>query len=312
MAGKFQANGSGGGSVSWTCSRFSERLLLMSMNAECISFIGDCFPSAERDWRLMIQVAVACMDRNHVLENEAQSVKNTIIIPAYNEEKGLPVVLDKIFKTIDDSFEVLVVDDGSTDNTVRLAQQFPYRIVSHISNGGKGEAMMTGIREARGENVIFIDADGTYPAETISDIAAYLTEYDYVVASRCRGKQNMPVFNRIGNAIFSSSIRYLFGFKADDPLTGMYGLRKNLLKNMDLESRGFGIEAEISIKAGVMGLRVKELQIEYGERIGEAKLDGLRDGFRIGCTIIKYLPYIARRFLTQRRLDSLRQLDRYL
>jgi hypothetical protein len=64
---------------------------------------------------------------------------------------------------------------------------------------------------------------------------------------------------------------------------------------MDLRSRGFGIEAEISIKASSMGLSTKDIPIAYGERIGEAKLNGLKDGYKIACTIIGHLPYVGRR-----------------
>lgn len=228
-------------------------------------------------------------------------VETTIIIPAYNEEKGLPIVLRKILNLIDASYEVLVVDDGSTDQTARVARKFPCRLISHGVNFGKGKAMMTGIREARGSKVIFIDADDTYPPETILDIAAALDDYDYVVASRSNGQRNIPAFNRIGNAIFRNSIRYFYGFTGYDPLTGLYGLKKEHLEKMDLNSRGFGIEAEIAIKAGTMGLKIKDIPIVYGERIGEAKLNGLKDGYRIACTIARHLPYIMKRLRRKRK-----------
>jgi len=113
-----------------------------------------------------------------------------IIIKHQNEEKGLPVVLEKILKIIDDSFEILVVNDGSTDNTALVAQKYPCRLINHHINQGKGKAMKTGVQQARGENILFIDADDTYPVETILEIAAALENYDYAVASRSVGKQN--------------------------------------------------------------------------------------------------------------------------
>jgi glycosyltransferase involved in cell wall biosynthesis len=218
------------------------------------------------------------------------SIKHSIIIPAYNEEKGLPVVIEKIVKIIDDSFEILVVNDGSTDNTALVAQKYPCRLINHHINQGKGKAMKTGVQQARGENVLFIDADDTYPAEVILDIAEALEDYDYAVASRSIGKQNIPAFNRIGNAIFRNSIRYIYGFKAYDPLTGLYGIKKSYFEKMELRSKGFGIESEIAIKAASMGLKIKDIPIVYGERIGEAKLNGLKDGYKIARTIISHLP----------------------
>lgn len=219
-----------------------------------------------------------------------RAVRNTVIIPAYNEEMGLPVVLEKVLALIDHTYEIIVVDDGSTDATAEVAGRYPVQLICHRENQGKGKAMMTGIRAARGENVIFIDADDTYPPEGVLQIAEALEHCDMAVASRATGHQNIPAFNRIGNAIFRNSIRYIYGFKAYDPLTGLYGIKRKHIEKMNLISRGFGIESEIAIKAGSMGLKTKDIHIVYRERIGEAKLNGLRDGYRIACTIASYLP----------------------
>lgn len=222
-------------------------------------------------------------------------IEHSLVIPAYNEEEGLPVVLDDVFSLIDGSFEVIVVDDGSTDKTPEVAKRFPCRVISHKSNLGKGKAMMTGIKQAKGKNIIFIDADNTYPPEGILDIAKALGNNDMALASRKMGKKNIPAFNRIGNAIFRNSIRYIFGFKGYDPLTGLYGLKKCYLDCMKLESRGFGIESEICIKAARMGLSVKDIHILYRDRLGEAKLNGLRDGYKIFITILKHIPLLFRK-----------------
>jgi glycosyltransferase involved in cell wall biosynthesis len=214
----------------------------------------------------------------------------TVVIPAYNEEAGIAAVLQGLFAVVDDSYEVLVLDDGSDDNTRKVASSFPCRVVSHDMRRGKGEAMRTAIGVAKGRNVIFTDADGSYPVEIIPEIGRALEKYDMVVASRVAGKQNVPAFNRIGNAIFRQSIRYLYGFGPYDPLTGLYGVNKVHLLSMDLSSSGFGIESEIAIKGARMGLRMFDIPIEYRARIGQAKLHGLKDGFRIFLTIVSFLP----------------------
>lgn len=224
-----------------------------------------------------------------------KDIKYSLIIPAYNEEEGLPVVLNDIFQLINESYEIIVVDDGSTDRTREVAQRFSCRVISHEHNSGKGAAMKTGIKAARGENIIFIDADNTYPPEGILEVAKALESYDMALASRKTGQMNIPAFNRIGNAIFRNSIRYVYGFQGYDPLTGLYGLKKTYLAGMELESKGFGIESEICIKAARMGLRVKDIHIKYRDRIGKAKLNGLRDGYRIFMTILKFFPLVFRR-----------------
>ncbi len=215
-------------------------------------------------------------------------VKTSIIIPAYNEETGLPVVLKKVFAIIDNSYEVIVVDDGSIDATREVTSQFPCRLISHETNQGKGQAMKTGIANAQCSNIIFIDADNTYPVEIIPNITHGLEDFDMVVASRVKGQGNIPALNRIGNAIFRGLIS-LSGFRPHDPLTGLYGIKKLHLERMRLRSTGFGIESEIAIKAGRMQLKTLDIPIEYRRRLGKAKLNGLRDGWRILKTIVKEL-----------------------
>lgn len=232
---------------------------------------------------------------NEKVKGLSKDIKYSLIIPAYNEEEGLPVVLSDVFNLISENFEIIVVDDGSTDRTREVAQKFPCRVISHEHNSGKGSAMKTGINEARGENIIFIDADNTYPPEGILELAKALEIYDMALASRKTGHENIPAFNRIGNVLFRNSIRYIYGFQGYDPLTGLYGIKKTYLKSMNLESKGFGIESEICIKAARMGLRVKDIHIQYRDRIGKAKLNGFKDGYRIFTTILKFFPLLFRR-----------------
>jgi hypothetical protein len=211
----------------------------------------------------------------------------TIVIPAYNEEEGLPVVLDEVYEAIDDGYEVLVVDDGSTDRTLDVALQYPCRVVSHVTNAGKGAAMRTGITVARGENVVFIDADGTYPADLIPEIVRYLDEgYGHVRCTRREGRVRIPAINRVGNFLLDLGIAVFSGIHSSDFLTGLYGVKRHDLLDMEIVSHGFDIEAEIMVKAGALGLRAKEIPFVYRERIGQVKLQSLPDGFRIGLRIL--------------------------
>lgn len=216
-----------------------------------------------------------------------ESSKTSIIIPAYNEEAGLPIVLEKLFTLIDENYEVIVVDDGSIDATKQIASQFPCTLIVHENNCGKAEAMKSGVEKARGDNVIFIDADNTYPVDAIPDMAKYLEYFDMVVTSRTKGRGNIPLFNRIGNFIFSRLIRYLHGSRVRDPLSGLYGIKKTHFKHMQLNSKGFTIETEIAIKSAKMKLKVTELAIKYDPRLGEQKLGGVKDGWEILKTILR-------------------------
>jgi len=222
---------------------------------------------------------------------DSKRVLNTIIIPAWDEEKGLSVVLTKLLQIIDDTYEIIVVDDGSDDRTFEVASQFPCRVIRHEVNRGKGEALKTGIAQASGENIIWIDADDSYPAELIPRMVEVLNSYDMVVCSRKYGRENIPRFNRVGNFIFRQMIKRIYGFKPYDPCTGLYGAKKRYLEMMGLSARRFSIEPEISIKGSRMKLRMLDIPVEYRARVGDSKLSGVKVGFEDLWTILRLIPW---------------------
>jgi glycosyltransferase involved in cell wall biosynthesis len=205
----------------------------------------------------------------------------SIIIPVYNEEIALPIVLDTIYKIIDSTYEVIVVDDGSTDNTKAAATVFPCHIVSHDHNRGKGAAIKTGVKHSSGPSIIIIDGDATYPVDMIPQISAYLKQYDVVRCVRKKGRENIPLVNRLGNNIFEKAIGFLHGIDSTDFMSGLYGIRRCHLQQMFLESDGFDIETEIAIKAKSLDLRCSEIPIHYYERLGDKKLKPFQDGLKI-------------------------------
>jgi glycosyltransferase involved in cell wall biosynthesis len=221
----------------------------------------------------------------------------SIILPAYNEADGLPVVLTELYSVLDPGYDVIVVDDGSADGTAEIARRFPCRLIQHSENRGKGAAVRTGLEAARGEAVIVIDADGTYPVAAIPTLVELLTEADIVRANRPRGAQAMPLINRIGNAIFNRLLSFSHGLDGSDHLSGLYGIRRDALTRLRLESEGFDIEAEIGIKARVGGMRVRSVDIPYHPRLGEKKLRPWRDGVlilgRILALFLLYNPLVT-------------------
>lgn len=218
-------------------------------------------------------------------------VKASIIIPAYNEETGLPLVLAKVCALPGDH-EVIVVDDGSTDRTAEVTTQFPVKLIRHIENMGKGNALLTGFSNALNENVVWIDADNSYPVSMIPLVVDVLEDgYDGVVCSRAFGRENIPRFNRLGNWLFSVLIRGIYGFTPQDPCTGLYAMKRSHLERMRLTSKRFAIEPEISIKAGRLGLKLYEYPIEYRARVGKAKLNAIAVGFDDLWTIAKLVAW---------------------
>jgi glycosyltransferase involved in cell wall biosynthesis len=219
------------------------------------------------------------------------AIMATIVIPAYNEEAGLPVVLESLFRSVDGQCEVLVIDDGSSDATSRVASRFRCGVIRHVGNRGKGEAMKTGIRHARGESVIFIDADGTYPTDAIPRMIETLESCDAVYCSRASGRDNIPRVNRLGNAVFQGIMRHVYRFEACDYATGLYGMKKRHLHNMGISSTGFAIEPEIAIKACRMKLKIRDIPIQYHQRIGQPKLSSFKAGLDHMRTMVKLIPW---------------------
>jgi glycosyltransferase involved in cell wall biosynthesis len=216
-----------------------------------------------------------------LVDLDVKSVTTTVVVPAYNEAEALPHVLDSLFAILPPHIEAVVVDDGSTDATTQVASRYPCRVIRHAQNGGKGAAMRTGISMARGDKVIFIDADNTYPTEMIVRISNLLDRFQFVRCVRDEGRENIPLTNRVGNWLFDHLIRGVFNLREKDVLTGLYGLHKDALERMGLESTGFDIETEIVVKAHQMELSTFALPTAYNERVGEKKLRPFHDGLVI-------------------------------
>ena len=213
----------------------------------------------------------------------------TVIAPAFNEERAMPVVLAALAPLRDAGIDVLVVDDGSTDRTAEIARQAGVRVVQLERNSGKAAAVRAGLAATSTDKVVVIDADGTYPADAIPEIVRLLDEYDVVVGVRTSGREHIPPLNRIGNGVIRTAVHWFSGFRSADPLTGLYGLKRAHLLAMKLDSDGFGLEVEIGVKAARMGLRWIDHPITYGERIGDSKLSAVRDGLVITRTLIRTL-----------------------
>ncbi len=215
----------------------------------------------------------------------------TVILPAYNEAAALPVVLAGLIAALGDSSEIIVVDDGSTDDTALVARGYPCRLLRHARNRGKGAAVRTGLRAARGNFIVVMDADCTYPAAAVPTMITLARECDFVRCTRCEGTAHIPPLNRLGNRLLNGALRTLHGVEGDDHLSGLYGLRRVSLDAMALTAERFDLEVEIAVKAHALRLRAVSLPIHYGARLGPKKLRAWRDGWSILCRAMTLALY---------------------
>jgi hypothetical protein len=204
----------------------------------------------------------------------------SVVIPCHNEEEGIRAVLEQMPSIVD---EVVVVDNASTDRTAEAARAGGARVV-HEARKGYGRAYKTGFAHARGDVIVTMDGDGTYPPDSIPLLLYVLVEerVDFISARRWRsrsGESKSPI-RLLGNAILSGTMMCLFFKFIIDSQSGMWVFRRDILGKVEPRSDGMALSEEIKILAFTHpGVRCLEMPIYYGERIGESKLNLWRDGF---------------------------------
>jgi len=188
---------------------------------------------------------------------------------------------------------VVVVDNASTDATAELARQAGARVLRE-PRAGKGFALLTGFREAKGADYfVMVDGDDTYPAEDAAKLLAAAREgADMVVGTRLVGAEAgaFRAGHSLGNRLFNLLVRLLFGIRTRDLFSGYRVLSRRFLETTPLIARGFEVEAELSLQAVVQGYCTAEVPIRYRARPEESpsKLQTYRDGYRILLAILVF------------------------
>jgi glycosyltransferase involved in cell wall biosynthesis len=202
-------------------------------------------------------------------------MKFTIIIPAYNEEKSIAGTIKELKEVLDNP-EIIVVDDGSKDNTLKIAQESGVKVVQHQFNKGYGAAIKTGIREAENEILGIIDADGTYPAKDFPRLLEFINENDMVVG--VREKQNIPLLRRPVKRFLTKFAQYLVGHKIPDLNSGLRVFKKETVSNfLHLLPSGFSLTSTITVAMHINDYKIKYVPIEYYKRSGKSKIKPIRD-----------------------------------
>lgn len=219
----------------------------------------------------------------------------TVVIPCLNEEQGIELVLRRMPAFVD---EIIVVDNGSTDRTADVAQNFGARVIREDVRG-YGRSYKRGFSMASGDIIVTLDGDHSYPPDAISYLleAFFHLEADFLNASRfpVRDRRAMSFKHKFGNLVLSLAMSILFFRWVRDSQSGMWVIRRSILPKMVFESDGMAFSEEIKIEAlRNRDIHFVEISIQYSSRMGEIKLNPWRDGFY-------NLWFLARKRFVRRR-----------
>lgn len=211
----------------------------------------------------------------------------SIIIPTYNEERAIGKTVLAIRELELNSVEIIVVNDGSSDATARVAEAAGARVISHPYNIGNGAAVKTGIRAARGRVLVFLDGDGQHDPKEIPHLASYITRFHMVVGARQRTSET-HMHRDLANFCYNKFASFIANFKIEDLTSGFRAMRReDALRFCDMFPNTFSYPTTSTLAFLRSGRSIKYLPITTRYRVGKSKIKLIHDGFEFFLIIVK-------------------------
>ncbi len=214
-----------------------------------------------------------------------------IVVPAYNEEGGIGPVIDEL-KRLDPSWEIVIVDDGSTDRTAAVAADRGVRVVRHRENRGYGASLKTGIRATQANSIVITDADGTYPNERIPELVRGLADNHMVVGSRTGKNVAIPWVRRPAKWALNALANYLSETRIPDLNSGLRAFRReDVVRFFDILPSGFSFTTTVTLAFHVNDRFVEYVPIDYHKREGRSKIRPIHDTLNFTALILRTTLY---------------------
>ncbi|MBA7626321.1 Undecaprenyl-phosphate 4-deoxy-4-formamido-L-arabinose transferase [subsurface metagenome] len=226
----------------------------------------------------------------------ARNCKVTVIIPAYNEESTVGEDIDVIIETMEKSgyeYEIIIVDDGSTDKTAYVVKEKrKVKLIQHSYNRGVGAARKTGILEAQGEIIVMTDGDGTYPNQDIPKLLSYMKACDMVVGARIGKNIEWPLIRRPARWFIRKLASYLMGAKIPDLNSGLRVFKKDLARKFfNILPEGHSWVSTITLAFLANGYTIEYVPIDYYERKGKSTIHPIKDTYNFISLVIRTVMY---------------------
>lgn len=220
----------------------------------------------------------------------------SVIIPVFNEEKIIGTTLEKLISTCVETkreYEIIVIDDGSTDNTLEELNKFNVTIFQHPYNIGNGAAIKRGIRAASKDITIMMDGDGQHDPKYIKDLLHIVDTYDMVVGART-SESETAWHRNMANKIYNLVATYVCGRKIEDLTSGFRAIRTKIAKQfVYLLPNTFSYPTTLTLSLVKAGYSLAYHPIEVKKRVGKSKIKIIRDGLRFFVIILRITVFFA-------------------
>ncbi len=221
----------------------------------------------------------------------------TVVIPAYNEEKGIRGVVDRILAALKETsvpHEIIVVDDGSRDHTVEALREMPVTVLRHEINRGYGAAIKTGVRASRYGHVCIVDADGTYEEKDLPKLIEHMEQYDMVVAARTGKGAKIPMIRRPAKWILNLLANFLSETHIPDLNSGFRIFDKTAAKNFfNILPSSFSFTSTLTMALLTNGYSIKYIESHYKTRKGKSKIRPIQDTVNFFALVVRTALYFA-------------------
>ena len=230
-----------------------------------------------------------------IYDRDAADLDLTVLLPSYNEQEAIVPVIREVRESLHEwpgRWEILVVDDASTDQTARRAAEQGVRVIRRAENGGSGASRKTGTRAARGRLVAMLDADGTYVPSYLPQILGYFPDYDQVNGARTSEQGTLRALRFGAKLLIRKLAEWISGKRIPDLNTGMKVYKRDLmLRYLWCMPDGFSCVTSMTLAFLCNGHPVKYVAVDYRKRIGQSKFHPVKDAAKYASTMVRIIMY---------------------